>query len=88
MGHLEEQILQETRELERRVLEAAAQQKADQTPPRCPVCGTQLSRVTHGHERSYQTRFGEVTIRRSQGSSNSCGPRRCATDWRRPRKCW
>ena len=37
MGHLEEEILQKTRDLERVVLEAAAQSKADQAPPVCPV---------------------------------------------------
>lgn len=75
MGHLEEEILHQTRDLERVVLEAAAQKKADQAPPVCPVCGGQLSRLTHGHERSYQTRFGVVTIRRSRG-------------WCRRCKCW
>src|SRR5262245_27844946 len=39
LGHLEEEILHTTRELERSVLEEAAQKKADQTPPVCPVCG-------------------------------------------------
>jgi hypothetical protein len=78
MGHLEEEILQKTRELERVVLEEATQKKADQAPPLCPVCGTKLSRVTHGHERSYQTRFGEVTIRRSRGWCRRC------KDWRFP----
>ena|SRR5260370_31218004 len=36
MGHLEEEILQRTRELERAVLEEASQKKADLTPPVCP----------------------------------------------------
>src|SRR5258708_5953166 len=62
MGHLEEEILQQTRDLERTVLEEATQQKADQAPPLCPLCGGKLSRWTSGHARSYQTRFGEVTI--------------------------
>lgn len=75
MGHLEEEILQRTRDLERVVLEEAAQKKADAAPPECPVCGGQLSRLTHGHERSYQTRFGVVTIRRARG-------------WCRRCKCW
>src|SRR5437773_6551655 len=72
MGHLEEEILQTTRDLERTVLEAAAQKKADQAPPVCPVCGGKLSRVTHGHARTYQTRFGEVTIRRARGWCRRC----------------
>jgi hypothetical protein len=75
MGHLEEEILHQTRDLERTVLEEAAQKKADQAPPLCPVCGGKLSRVTQGHERSYQTRFGVVTIRRARG-------------WCRRCKCW
>jgi len=38
-GHLEAEILQQTRGLERNLLKEAAQQKADQSPPVCPVCG-------------------------------------------------
>ena len=75
MGHLEEEILHKTRDLERIVLEEATQKKADQAPPVCPVCGGKLSRVTQGHERSYQTRFGEITLRRARG-------------WCRRCKCW
>lgn len=75
MGHLEEELLHQTQDLERVVLEEAAQKKADGAPPECPVCGNKLSRVTHGHERSYQTRFGVVTIRRARG-------------WCRRCKCW
>ncbi len=72
MGHLEEEILHETRDLERTVLEEAAQKKAGQAPPICPICGGKLSRVTPGHERSYQTRFGEVKIRRARGWCRRC----------------
>jgi len=75
MGHLEEEILQKTKELERAVLEEASQKKADLTPPVCPVCKNKLSQVTPGHKRTYQTRFGEVTIRRARG-------------WCRKCKCW
>src|SRR5689334_18209498 len=75
MGHLEEEILQKTKELERAVLEAASQQKADLTPPVCPVCKYKLNRVTSGYERTYETRFGEVRIRRARG-------------WCRKCKCW
>jgi hypothetical protein len=72
MGHMEEEILHTTREVERAVLEEAAQKKADAAPPVCPVCGGKLSRVTQGHERSYQTRFGEVTIWRARGWCRRC----------------
>ena len=72
MGDLERQILQQTQGLERKLLEEASQKKADQSPPVCPVCGNKLSRLSHGHERTYQTRFGPVTIRRSRGWCKRC----------------
>ena len=75
MGHLEEEIHQKTLEIQRVALEEAAQKKAGQAPPMCPVCGHKLSRVTPGHARSYQTRFGLVTIKRARG-------------WCRRCKCW
>jgi hypothetical protein len=81
MGHLEEEILQKTRELERVVLEEATQKKADLTPPVCPVCKNKLSRVTEGYERSYETRFGEVTIRRARGWCRKCKSWRFPADY-------
>jgi hypothetical protein len=72
LGHLEEQILRQTRGLERQLLEEAAQKKADQCPPSCPVCGHKLSRCTHGHERTFHTRFGPVTVRRMRGWCRRC----------------
>jgi hypothetical protein len=72
LGHLEEQILQQTRGLERRLLEEAAQKKADQTPPVCPVCGNKLSRRTRDHERTFHTRFGPVTVKRLRGWCRRC----------------
>ena len=72
LGHLEEEIFRQTRGLECTLLEAAAQKKADQTLPVCPVCGHPLTRRTHDHERTYQTRFGLVTIRRLRGWCRRC----------------
>ena len=72
LGHLEEEIARQTGGLERQLLAEAAQQKADQTPPRCLVCGGPLRRRTPGHERTYQTRFGLVTIRRLRGWCRRC----------------
>jgi hypothetical protein len=72
MGHLDEEILQKTHELERAVLEEASQKKADLTPPVCPVCKNKLSRMTGGYERSYQTRFGEARIVRARGWCRKC----------------
>lgn len=72
LGHLEEQILRKTGELERQLLEEAAQKKADQSPPLCPVCGHKLSRCTRDHPRTFQSRFGPVTIKRLRGWCRRC----------------
>ena len=72
LGHLEEQILRKTGELERQLLEEAAQKKADQSPPLCPVCGHKLSRCTREHPRTFQSRFGPVTIKRLRGWCRRC----------------
>lgn len=78
LGDLEEQILRQTQGLERKLLEAAAQKKADQTPPVCPICGHKLSRCTHDHARTFQTRFGPVTVKRLRGWCRRC------KQWRYP----
>jgi len=78
LGHWEEEILQATHDLERKLLEEAAQKKADQSPPVCPVCGHKLSRCTRDHERTLQSRLGPVTVKRLRGWC-----RRCAA-WRFP----
>ncbi len=72
LGHLEELVLQQTREVSRRVLEEAAQAKADATPPRCPGCGGPLRRATGGHARTFESRFGPVVIRRMRGWCRRC----------------
>jgi hypothetical protein len=72
LGHLEEQISRESRSLERQLLEEAAQKKADQSPPVCPVCGHKLSRCTDGQERTFQSRFGPVTVKRLRGWCRKC----------------
>jgi hypothetical protein len=72
LGDMEEEILQQTRGLERQLLAEAAQKKADQTPARCPVCGHALSRCTRDHERTFQSRFGPVTIKRLRGWCRRC----------------
>jgi hypothetical protein len=78
LGHLEEQILKQTRRLERQLLAEAAQKKADQTPPVCPVCGPKLSRRTREPERTFHTRFGPVTVQRLRGWCRRC------QQWRSP----
>lgn len=72
LGHLEELVLKETKEIQRKAVEEAAQKKADGTPPRCPCCGNLLRRVTLGHSRSFETRFGSITIERARGYCKRC----------------
>ena len=72
LGHIEEEIAHRTRDLERRVAEEVAQKKADQVPPHCPKCGAKLSRLTGGHERTIQTRFGAIKLRRKRGWCRRC----------------
>jgi hypothetical protein len=72
LGHIEEEIARRTRDLERSVAEEVAQKKADQTPPHCPQCGAKLSRLTEGHGRTIQTRFGPIKIQRVRGWCRRC----------------
>jgi hypothetical protein len=78
LGHLEEEILHQTHQLERRLLEEAAQKKADQSPLVCPACGHKLSRRTRAHSRTFQSRFGLVTVKRLRGWCRRC------REWRFP----
>ncbi|MEI6077748.1 MAG: ISKra4 family transposase [Verrucomicrobiota bacterium] len=72
LGHMEEAILKQTQGLERKLLQITAQQKADQSPPNCPVCGCALSRRTRDHERTFHSRFGPVTVKRLRGWCRRC----------------
>lgn len=78
LGHIEEEIVHQTRDLERALAQEAAQKKADQAPPTCPVCGAKLTRLTHGHERTVQTRFGPIRLQRTRGWCRRC------KEWRFP----
>jgi len=72
LGHIELQIEQQSRELLRVAAQKAAQKKADLTPPLCPVCQKPLSRVSPGHERSFECKFGTITIGRTRGYCKRC----------------
>jgi hypothetical protein len=78
LGHLEARIAAQAQELLRQAAQGAAQQKADATPPRCPHCGRPLPRVSHGHARTFASRFGELTVSRSRGYCTRC------RKWRTP----
>ena len=67
LGHLERQVAQDVQELQRQAIQRGAQVKADATPPLCPVCGQTLSRLSSGQARSFQTRFGLITVQRCRG---------------------
>jgi hypothetical protein len=72
LGDIEVQLEQQSRELLRVATEKAAQKKAAVTPPVCPVCQQALSRLTGDHRRSFECRFGTITIGRSRGYCKRC----------------
>jgi hypothetical protein len=80
LGHLEVQAARDVQELQRQAVERGAQAKADSTPPVCPVCARKLTRVSHGHRRSFTTRFGDVRIQRTRGYCKRCGKWRTPAD--------
>jgi len=80
LGHLERQVAADVQELSRQALERGAQAKADATPPKCPVCGHALSRVSRGHARTFESRFGAITVRRTRGYCQRCRKWRIPAD--------
>lgn len=72
LGDIEVRIEQQSRELLRVAAEKAAQKKADLTPPVCPVCQKPLSQVARDHRRSFECKFGTITIGRSRGYCKRC----------------
>src|SRR5437899_8661199 len=73
LGHLERQAAADVQELLRQSIERGAQAKADAAAPHCPVCGQALSRLSHGHARTFETRFGSITVQRTRGYCKRCG---------------
>lgn len=80
LGHLEVQAAQDIQELLRQAIERGAQAKADATPPVCPVCGQTLTRLSAGHPRTFQSRFGAITVRRARGYCKRCRKWRVPAD--------
>jgi len=78
LGHFETQAAHDVQELLRTATQRAAQARADATPLRCPVCGRPLSRCSRGHARTFQARFGNLTIERTRGYCKRC------CKWRTP----
>ena len=80
LGDIEVQLEQQSRELLRLAAEKAAQKKADVTPPVCPVCGQPLRRITRQHQRSFECKFGTITLERTRGYCKRCGKWRFPAD--------
>jgi hypothetical protein len=80
LGHLEVQAAQDVQNLLREAVQRGAQAKADHTPPLCPVCQQKLSRLSAGHPRTFDTRFGSITIQRSRGYCKRCRKWRVPAD--------
>lgn len=79
MGEMEESLSSDLVEMQRLALERGAQAKADGADnTRCPVCAGKLERITGGHERTVQSRFGAIVLRRSKGWCPKC------EEWRFP----
>lgn len=78
LGHLEVPAAHDVQELLRQAVERGAQAKADATPPTCPVCGHPLTRCSSGHARTFQCRYGAITVERTHGYCKRC------RQWRAP----
>src|SRR5580698_2657481 len=80
LGHLEIQAARDVQELLRAALERGAQAKADGAAPLCPVCQQKLTRLSAGHPRTFQTRYGAITIKRTRGYCKRCRKWRVPAD--------
>lgn len=80
LGHLEVQAAQEVQQLLREATQRGAQAKADATPPHCPVCQQKLSRLSSDHPRTFETRFGAITLKRTRGYCKRCRKWRVPAD--------
>jgi hypothetical protein len=80
LGHLEIQAAQDVQELLRAALERGAQAKADVTPPLCPVCQQKLTRLSAGQPRTFESRYGAITIKRTRGYCKRCRKWRVPAD--------
>jgi hypothetical protein len=80
LGHLELQAAHDVQELLRQALERGAQAKSDATPPLCPVCQQKLTRLSAGHPRSFESRYGTITVKRTRGYCKRCRKWRVPAD--------
>jgi hypothetical protein len=80
LGHLEAQAAREVQALLRETTQRGAQAKAEATPPLCPVCQKKLTRLAAGQPRTFDTRFGPITINRTRGYCKACRKWRVPAD--------
>lgn len=80
LGHLEDQAARDVQRLLLEATQRAAQAKADATPPLCPVCRNKLTNCSDGHARTFETRFGAITLQRTRGKCKRCGKWRMPAD--------
>jgi len=80
LGHLEVQAARDVQELLRVAMERGAQAKADNTPPLCPVCQQKLTRLSAEQPRTFESRYGSITVRRTRGYCKRCRKWRVPAD--------
>lgn len=80
LGHLEVQAARDVQDLLRAALEHGAQAKADATPPLCPVCRQKLTRLSCGQPRTFESRYGSITVKRTRGYCKRCRKWRVPAD--------
>jgi hypothetical protein len=80
LGHLEGQAAQDVHNLLREATQRGAQAKADAIPPLCPVCQQKLTRLSADHPRTFETRFGAITVKRTRGYCKRCRKWRVPAD--------
>ena len=66
------QAAHDVQKLLREAVERGAQAKADATPPTCPVCGHKFTRCSSGHARTFECRYGAITVERMRGYCKRC----------------
>lgn len=79
LGHLEASLQKPLAALKAQLLERAAQRKADQTPPKCPVCARQLTR-RRKVDRTIHTLSGDIKVNRTLGWCSKCKKWFCPGD--------
>lgn len=80
LGHLETKIAALAQQLAHAALAEGAPRKADATPPVCPRCQRALVRLSADPCRTFTSRAGEITVRRTRGFCPNCRQWRVAAD--------